>query len=275
MTLSKRQDDMPLRVALLSQPICASARRALHSGHHFVFDEKSTEVVWSVCKFLDDESQHGYHYEEFALHPYRAMGITFFRDGGEDGGEFVFLMEKGAVSCYLRKPDGSVGVCYEDYGPDDGVDYLRTQANQLLHLALCACLLILNQPASLLISEVPAARRFVRGKIRAFAAHHVVSIKLDRQRLVRLIKGAASGIKQRRHERRGHFAHKGGDGFSCIHEWVHEDCATNDHWRCSLCGRLRFWIKTYEAGDAGIGYVTKLYDVSAGRSSTMMGRAAE
>lgn len=241
MTLSKRQDDMPLRVALLSQPICASARRALHSGHHFVFDGKSTEVVWSVCEFLADESQHGRNYEEFSLPPYQTMGISLCLPHGH---ELIYLWECGVSSCYTRAQDGVARKCFEDIGADD-LDLLPDAGTWLRYRLLFVLFLVLNQPASLLISEVPAARRFVHGKICAFAAHHVVSIKLDRQRLVRLIKGAASGIKQRRHERRGHFAHKGGDGFSCIHEWVHEDCATNDHWRCSLCGRLRFWIKTY------------------------------
>lgn len=262
--------DIPLRHSLPLNLICASAKAALSAGHDFVFDEPASEVVCQVFEFLRSEKNRGHDYREFAMTPFARMSVTILLDGAE----LLYPINKGCASCYCRRPGGLEGASYEDYG-EGGSGALWNDAARARHLLLTSALLILNRPRSYTISDRPACRRFVRGKLRAFAAHHLVSIDLDEKQIVRLVRNAGSGTKQRRHERRGHFSHRGGATFSCIHEWVREDYEANEHWRCSLCGRLRFWIKTYDAGDAGIGFSTKQYAITASHAMPhMMGSAS-
>lgn len=125
-----------------------------------------------------------------------------------------------------------------------------------------AALLLLNQPGKVTFQKVAATRRIVRGKLKAFAAHHVVEVKIgDRVKNLRAALHFEKRLSPRRHEVRGHFVHYGIDE-NCIHEWsMLPD--QEQRWTCRCCGGKRTWRKDFVRGDASRGFVTKEYEVDA------------
>lgn len=131
---------------------------------------------------------------------------------------------------------------------------------------LFAILLLLNQPH--IVNVTPVARRtgLSRGKRMVYAAHSIVNIELGRRKNYRkLLQKGLPRRSPRRHEVRGHFTHWGTkDG--CVHQWPimpSEAPKTGaPTWTCKLCGGKRTWREAFERGDAGVGFVTKEYDLS-------------
>lgn len=150
---------------------------------------------------------------------------------------------------------------------------------------IVAILLLMNRPSlTTYVREEPHWRGFIKGKLRPYMAHNVVTIHADPVPTIKKI-GTLYGdaVEKRRHEVRGAYSHnekyRQGTRAGCIHEWTeHPDYVdealsddrwhTNafgkiefDNWLCTRCGGHRWWRDTYESGSAEVGYVTKQYEV--------------
>lgn len=134
-----------------------------------------------------------------------------------------------------------------------------------LKVALCAALLLIRPNMTVLREEREPGRRMVHGRPTAFIAHRVVTIRLSADRLVSRIRRAckedAGRARARWHEVRGHYMHNHRAKVAqCDHDWEEVEPLK---WECRLgCGGRRSW-RTYPEGrgDAGIGVVTKHYEV--------------
>lgn len=131
-------------------------------------------------------------------------------------------------------------------------------------------LLLLNRPSLTVYKhEVPHHRTFVRGKLRPYLAHTVISIPLDPRPTLRLV-GTPMGdaVPRRRHEVRGHYCHdEKGRGRGCVHLWevdLHpdDDPLDPDHWRCKRCEGKRWWRSSHERGSALLGFNKHDYNVT-------------
>jgi len=128
-----------------------------------------------------------------------------------------------------------------------------------------AALLWLNRPAHTIVSNQPAGRRFFKGKQVAYRAHHTVEIDLHKHRsLRRAFVLSGERLSPRRHKVRGAFHHMHGSP-GCSHEWplLPDD---DQHWTCTKCGRVRWWVKNHVRGDATRGWVDHDYSVTTGES---------
>jgi hypothetical protein len=130
-----------------------------------------------------------------------------------------------------------------------------------------AALLWLNRPAHTIISNQPAGRRFLRGKSVAIKSHRTIEIDLHKVRsLRRAFTLSGERLSPRRHRVRGAFHHKYGT-FACSHNWplLPDD---DQHWTCTRCGRIRWWVKEHKRGDASRGEIDHDYSVTTGESVT-------
>ena len=131
-------------------------------------------------------------------------------------------------------------------------------AGELKHV--WAFLLWLNQPAKVRFDNSPAGGRMVGNKRVAYQAHRTVHIELGRTSIRKAFnRWAEERLSPRRHKVRGHFCHSGGD-VNHGHTWPQEP-DVDGHWRCSGCGRLRWWKESHVRGDATRGWVTHDYQV--------------
>jgi len=137
-----------------------------------------------------------------------------------------------------------------------------------------AAVLLLNQKREIHFVDMPASRKIVKGKLRSYMAHSVVTINLG-GRTVRRAFHIDNRASPRRHEVMGHFVHYGIDE-ACSHEWedaVDDETSRRDlervgrvipRWRCVNCGGMRVHKAAHHRGDASKGFVTKRYDVKGG-----------
>jgi hypothetical protein len=134
-------------------------------------------------------------------------------------------------------------------------------------------LLLLNRPSlTRYVREVGHHRGFIKGKLRPYLSHTVVTIPVDPVPTLRKIGTAeGEGIIRRRHEVRGHYCHdwdaREYAKIGCVHEWEvmpHPDDDIDDpnHWQCKICDGKRWWRLQHERGTAQIGFVAKHYEVS-------------
>lgn len=137
---------------------------------------------------------------------------------------------------------------------------------------MLAILLLMNRPSlTRFVRDVPRRRGFVRGKLRPFMGHSVVTIDLSPvPTLRRLGTPADDGTPRRRHEVRGHYCHndayRQGTRLGCEHAFVRDEAATHpeDSWLCTGCGGKRWWRSMHHRGDAGTGFVQKVaYEITA------------
>lgn len=127
---------------------------------------------------------------------------------------------------------------------------------------LWAALLWLNRPKHTTVTNQPAGRRFFRARPTAYRAYHIVEVDLHKMRsLRRAFTLSGERLPPRRHRVRGAFHHSGGQ-VGCSHQWPTLQDA-DGHWKCSLCGRLRWWVKDHVRGDATRGWVDHGYRVKA------------
>jgi hypothetical protein len=146
-------------------------------------------------------------------------------------------------------------------------------------------LLLMNRPSvTEYVRDVGRHRGFVRGKLRPYLSHTVVTIKLDAKQILRQVSAQGEAAEKRRHEVRGIYCHdeeyRKGTKAGCIHEWTeHPDYIdealdekrwhTNqrgetefDNWQCVHCHGHRWWRDNHERGNAAIGYVNKTYQIT-------------
>lgn len=122
--------------------------------------------------------------------------------------------------------------------------------------------LLLHAPRGVSILDKPAYSKIVKGKRKAYAAHHTVKIHLTKQEVKRVLLDGSKGWI-RGHEVRGHWAHwnrvRG-----CEHKYISVDVKKDapERWVCN-CGTIRVWKNAYQRGDATKGYVTHDYQVVA------------
>jgi hypothetical protein len=129
---------------------------------------------------------------------------------------------------------------------------------------IIAILLLLNVPKHVVLEHQQPKAYLVKGKRMVYSAHSVVTIELNNKLIKsRRLFNHITGIRHRRHEVKGHFAHwhlKEG----CTHEWPSmPELQENGilRWKCGLCGGWRTWRKQHERGDASLGWVNKDYQV--------------
>lgn len=133
-------------------------------------------------------------------------------------------------------------------------------------------LLLMNRPSlTRYVREFGHQRGFIKGKLRPFMSHTVVTIQVDPQPVLRKIGTAeGEGVPRRRHEVRGHYCHdydaREYAKIGCIHEWQvdphpDDDPSEPDHWLCKVCSGKRWWRHAHERGTAQIGYVNKDYEI--------------
>jgi hypothetical protein len=147
-------------------------------------------------------------------------------------------------------------------------------------------LLMMNRPSlTQYVRDIGHHRTFLRGKLRPYLSHTVVSITIDPLPQLRLVgTPAGEAVEKRRHEVRGAYCHdeayRKGTKAGCVHEWTeHPDYIdealddkrwhTNhggftefDNWKCIHCGGHRWWREHHERGNAGIGWVDKEYEIT-------------
>lgn len=137
--------------------------------------------------------------------------------------------------------------------------------------ASLAGLLLIHRRRGTVVTDVPASRRMVGHRFRAYAAHSVVGIDLSAGPVsVARTPEGGDRASPRRHGVRGHFVHRGvADG--CPHDWrrlegdarrFREDGSEIATWFCGSCDGRRTFKEAHERGDGGVGYVTKTYEVT-------------
>lgn len=132
-----------------------------------------------------------------------------------------------------------------------------------------ALLLWLNQPARIRTTSIGPSRSIVRGKLRTYRAHHIVTIDLNKKyrTIRRAFLDGAERTPPRRHEVRGSFHHHGGLDTGCGHDWpLMPDL--DGVWTCTKCQRRRWWVRDHMRGDATRGFVTKEYDTVVKKETT-------
>lgn len=124
---------------------------------------------------------------------------------------------------------------------------------------LWTLLLWLNQPARVRFVDVPATRRIVGGKLRAYRQHKSVDIELGKSITIRRALKFEDRESPINHPVRGAFHHSGGNP-ACTHEWpLWPD--DKSHWYCVKCNRMRWWTKGHRRGDATKGFSDTQYNV--------------
>jgi hypothetical protein len=121
-------------------------------------------------------------------------------------------------------------------------------------------LLLLNQPSNVVgFQKKAAGRMIVHGKLKAFSAHNVVTISLDKpvqylkQTYITTVRSSP-----RRHDVRGHYLNYDKNN-NCEHLWEQFD---ETHWKCKKCEQRRVWRDSYARGSALVGVLTKDYKVA-------------
>jgi len=199
-----------------------------------------------------------------------AIGPTMFNHG-------LFLMGSSASTLMTdqRGHEAFTDIAL-DWAVRPAFDYPEADPKFLFNVGVTrACIgdvrnwmsmmLLLNQPGIVTFREVGHQNRLVKGKRRVYMKHSTVQIELGRRKISqRLFKFPAGGWHPRRHSVRGYFRHLNKNP-SCIHDWPTEATISNhgaEQWECSKCGCLRSWVPSHDRGDAGLGYVTKDYEVT-------------
>jgi len=102
----------------------------------------------------------------------------------------------------------------------------------------------------------PARRRFVGNKIAPFLQHWRVKLALPRTIVLRkMISSVRESLPRPRHSVEGFWAERHEHDDECP---SHVDVAeTPRRYRCALCGRARYWVKSHDRGSSEVGYVTK------------------
>lgn len=133
-----------------------------------------------------------------------------------------------------------------------------------------AMLLLINQKRSAVrLHDVPWQAALWKGRRRVYGAHSVVRINLTgpKQTMRQLMRPSLHAPRSA-HGVKGHFAHYHlRDG--CAHPWplmpeVSESGIAR--WRCPACSGWRTWKRDYTTGDGAVGYVTKEYRLTSGRT---------
>lgn len=193
------------------------------------------------------------------------------RPGGETLESAICAYALGTASAILTRDEvvsigSSLGLSWayrmDKYDEDIALKTLVDSAGDIK--SMWTLLLWLNQPSRVHYSQEPAGRRIRGGKLVAYAAHRVVEIDIGHCRTVRAAfrSGLRERLSPRRHQVRGHFSHRGGN-VHCHHQWPLLADQDGD-WRCTRCGRLRWWRENYVRGDATRGWVEHEYDVTGG-----------
>lgn len=125
-------------------------------------------------------------------------------------------------------------------------------------LVTCLFAMINNVPTITKVVEPKGYRHMGMNKL-PYMSHSVVTLQVPKVNPVTFIQRKISNALARtvrRHEVRGHWAHRHDVGRKdCKHAWF----KTKDvnHEECSLCGAYRWWRTNYERGDAGKGFSMK------------------
>lgn len=199
----------------------------------------------------------------FSYHKHKSDRINFVVEGDHEREKFELtkaILMLGNTHHKLEDPlvlnqEWGVGDTYGkvNYTPD----MIKAHIGEF-RVALCA-LLLLNQPNTIHLEPIKSRKNLGINGRKRYAAHSTVNINLGERKQYKKYFGHVLRSSPRRHEVRGHFAHYHCKP-NCEHEWPtmpNEDM----QWCCKHCGGLRVWRKAHTRGDAGVGFVTKNYEV--------------
>lgn len=156
--------------------------------------------------------------------------------------------------------------------PRNIFDVMVTECAGSLKRALAA-VLMLHQRKLVRLREIAPTRGLVNGKMRTYAAHSLVSLDVSGDPLELRRSIGKTDIHMRRHEVRGHYVHYDVSQH-CDHDWTvlrNETLMKRDidrvgkeiaRWSCNSCGGRRVFREAHYRGDAGLGYVSKNYEVN-------------
>ena len=124
-----------------------------------------------------------------------------------------------------------------------------------------ALMLWLNQQSRVSYVGMPAGAKLVKGKRVPFLSHNVVSISMGRCKTVR----RAFQLANERNSPKRHgcadttSTATGATAASTTGRWCR---TTTGHYICRHCGRMRWWVETFQRGTAERGYSTHDYEVT-------------
>ncbi len=107
--------------------------------------------------------------------------------------------------------------------------------------------------------KIPTQKsHLVNGRSVPYLQHVLVSLKLPRKVVEnQLVRSFAESSPRRRHDVSGswrQWRHRGDP--KCEHAYID---VTPNRQRCQICGHARWWVPSYQRGDATVGYVIKDY----------------
>lgn len=152
------------------------------------------------------------------------------------------------------------------YGPTENIEEILKimipAAMGEVRVYLAALLFLFNR-RRLTVVDRPYQRKLVKGKQRVYMAHSTVTIDIAGWlELKREFENLQKRTSPRRHEVRAHYRHRYMIP-GCEHKWQRVEEAENEQWRCTCCTGLRYLCRDHLRGDAGEGFVTKTYNVTA------------
>ena len=122
--------------------------------------------------------------------------------------------------------------------------------------------LIMHRPGLVQSLHIPSSQKVIKGKLRPFRAHSVLTIDLSLKDLAQTIQANNSRGPNREHQVRGTWVHLGISP-GCTHDWhkVERPEGKPDRYECSCCKGLRVWRRDHVRGDASLGTKFHTYEV--------------
>ena len=122
--------------------------------------------------------------------------------------------------------------------------------------------LLMHRPNVVRIDKVPTKQQIIKGKLRPFRAHSVLTIDLSRQATTRIIQDNGSRGPNREHQVRGSRVHLG-ISRSCTHDWHRVEMPEGrpERYECARCKGIRVWRRDHVRGDGKLGTKFHTYEV--------------
>jgi len=122
---------------------------------------------------------------------------------------------------------------------------------------MMAMLLWINQKHVTYFEKIPAFRKMMRGKPKAYVAHHIVKLQQKKNIIKAIWQSLTERAAPRLHDVRPTWRTRGGRQ-GCIHAFPMMP-NENGHFICTLCEANRHRVKKHQRGDATKGCIVKEY----------------
>lgn len=182
----------------------------------------------------------------------------FWEDSSNSGIKFLYEF-------YLVEVDNEFGLFVpKDRGKEidqENKELLWAKLTNYAHMCLLLWLLM-HQPKVVKVDQVPTKQVLVKGKLRPWKAHNVVTIDVSQKINKKMIQNNGSRGPVREHPVRGHWTHIGLSS-SCTHKWVKAETVEGrpERYQCEHCKGLRVWRKPHYRGDAKLGMKFPTYEI--------------